>query len=211
MNVRHVKIPEFNLRKRVKPGAKIVVQGHPGDGKSWVVKDIFYTFQDTYPVARVWCGSESTKPFYTGFVPPIVVEDKYGEKSFKRAIARQVRVKRDGGDARTILCFDDVGEDSQIFNKRGSPFRLAFKNARNWGGVLVIVVVHSPTELTRLLRSTADFIFLFKSSSPQDSDDIFKFFGGAFENKQQFLQIYKATTGNHSCMVIDNSVQTGDI
>ena len=211
MNTHNIRIQEFNMRKRITPGSKIVVMGHPKSGKSWVVRHLFHTFQDTYPVARIWSGSESTQPFYTLFNPKIFVEHGYNEQSFKKAIARQVRVKRNGGDPRTIFCFDDVGEDSQIYNKRGSPFRLAFKNARNWGGVLIVVVVHSPTELTRLLRSTADFVFLFKSSSPQDSEDLYKFFGGSFESKQQFLQVYKATTGNHSCMVLDNSEQSRDI
>lgn len=205
-----VDIPLFKPREQIKknPSLKVLIIGHPGCGKSWLVKEFFYLGQDIYPVSRVWHGSEDTTSFYSSFTKSLYVSTEYTDRAFNHMIYRQKKVVNDKGNAKAIICFDDIGADPSIFNAKKSPFRVAAKNARNWGGVMLIFVIHHISEINRLIRSIPDFVFLFKTASREDVNDLFRFFGGAFENKRQFTAIYQQCTGEHKCMVIDLKSQS---
>lgn len=194
-------LPEFDLLNSMGGSQKIIVVGAPGQGKSWFVRDLMYTFSFDYPVAKIFSGSEIQKPFYRYFVDEHYIVPEYDAAEMKRFIHRQTIVSEEGGNSNAILVFDDCNKNPKIF--KSELFYELMQNSRHWGNKTIIAVQH-PRFIAKEIVAIASWIVLYKEDNDETVDQLYKLFGGATKSKKMFKELM-ASLQDHECIVINNA------
>ena len=210
-----LELKKFDLRE-IPDGAVCVIIGKRKTGKSFLLRDILYNKRD-FPVGQVICGSEMANPFYSHFIPPIVIHGEYKKSTVERFIERQrkLREKVRGGDrkfkkidSRAFLVMDDVSYDTSWL--KDQCIREIFMNGRHFD-INYYLIQHYPLGINPSLRTNIDYVFLMRENNTNNRRRIFENYAGIFPDFGTFCDALDHVTENYGCMVINNGSKSNDL
>ena len=111
-------------------GAKIVVIGKPGTGKTTLISSLLYAKKNIFPIGMVMSGTEDSNGYYKKIFPSTFVYNKLEEDKIEDFIKRQKIAKKHLHNPWAVLLLDDCTDDPKLFNK--PLFHGLYKNGRHW-------------------------------------------------------------------------------
>lgn len=198
----------------------IVLIGKKDTGKSFLVRDILYSTQASFPVGTVISGTEVANEFFQHMVPSKLIHDKYKPEIVMGAIKRQLSVKtarnedkkRRGGnsdiDPRAFLILDDCLYDASWIKEEST--RYIFMNGRHID-VMTIITMQYPLGITPNLRTNVDFVFILRENIFNNRKRIYDNYAGMFPTFEMFCQFMDQCTENFECLVIVNGTSSNKL
>lgn len=214
-----ISMQRFNLAW-IQDDATVVAIGKRNTGKSYVTRDILHSKRDL-PVGTVISPTEKVSPFFSSFVPHILIHSEVTEQRINSALARQdiavramrreqaVRAGGRGGvDPRAFLVLDDcLAENGWV---RSKPMRRVFMNGRHYKLFCLITMQYSlgvPPEL----RGNVDYVFIMREPLMTQRKRLYEHYAGMFRTFDVFCQVMDQCTSNYECIVINNRAQSNRI
>jgi len=197
----------------------IVLIGSRGTGKSTLIEDILYNFQDI-PVGTAISGTEIGNHFYEKHIPKMLIHHEYTSGVIQNVLLRQrqimnlrtTQMNQHGGrtniDARTFVIMDDCLYDDKW--TRDKLMRLIFLNGRHWK-VLLIITSQYVMGIPPILRSNIDYTFILRETSRSNREKIWKHYASVFQTFESFCEVLDQTTADYECMVINNVVKSNKL
>lgn len=207
---------KFFQPENIRPNSVIVFIGGRNTGKSFCMRDIMYFHRDI-PIGILVCPTNKFNGNFTGTIPEGCIYDIYPkeriEKLFQLQLNRANKLKRDPVkygdlDRRVIIALDDMG-----FNREWQKDQRILEimmNGRHPEITLFISLQYALT-LPPKFRTNFDYIFLFKHTMKSEKFRLFQYFGGMFDNFNDFEYYLNKMTEDYGCMVIDMRSRTNDI
>jgi len=201
---------EHDLYKKV-----IAVIGPRGSGKSTLIKDLLYQVKKI-PIGKVINGTERASPFYSDFVPDILIDTEWDlEKAedFKDRAEDLMELKRTNPKYKRVnthsffLLDDCLYDDSWPKTK---VMREIFMNGRHFH-ITFIVAMQTPLGLPPMLRDQIDYTFICGVSGNKNKEKIYENYVKGIENKRQFFKIVDNCTAGFNCLVIKNCAKATSI
>lgn len=227
MNKMNFQIKKFNMdmiRDRCEIDSRkspmIVVIGKKDTGKSFLVKDVLFNAQNSFPVGTVISGTEVANEFFQHMVPSKFIHDKYKPEIIMNTIKRQLAVKtrrnqdKSNGsgnsnvDPRAFLILDDCLYDSTWIREEST--RYVFMNGRHID-LMTIITMQYPLGITPNLRTNVDFIFILRETMINNRRRIYDNYAGMFPTFEMFCQFMDQCTENYECLVICNGVSSNKL
>lgn len=199
-------IPEFRIENTPRSSSWIIL-GPPGTGKSTFIENMVYYNKHKYPVGRVFVGAMDGYDHFKTIFPPLFVDNSYSEEAEKHYCDRQNLMILDNGkdapDNGAINILDDVSEDEKIFKK--PVIKALFKKgSRHWSNLILIGTQYS-IDFPPAVRNCASFVAVFRNDNQLKK--IYDNYAQAFGTYEEFCDIMKQVTGDHTCLIIDNLSQ----
>lgn len=203
------KIRKYNVQHMPVSCSWFVV-GAPGTGKSRFIADLAYKRRHVYPVGRVFCESEDSNGYYQQIFNPLYVSEKWDMEQQKDYIARQKMCKVDSNNGSSVNIIDDCSSDTKLY--RQPIVQSIFKNgSRHWND-LTIVGLQYLIDVPPGVRKSVSYVALFKETSNEEIEKMYKAFGGMFDSLKHFKEVFnEITKHDHTAMIIDKRTQTTDI
>lgn len=206
-------IREFNLAD-IPASATVILIGNPGSGKSSCVDNIAYAKRGTYPVARVFCGTESGYKKWCEIYHPLFVTNGYSEEELKEHVLRQKKLSMYYGDKHaanySLLVIDDVSDDPKLYKSK--IMRGIFKLGSQHWHQLVLMCTQYALDFPPDIRKSVSYVFLFFESNDIERKKLYNNFGGICGSYENFCDLMDGITGDYTAMVIKNrDVKTKNI
>uniref|UniRef100_A0A6C0J2R3 Uncharacterized protein n=1 Tax=viral metagenome TaxID=1070528 RepID=A0A6C0J2R3_9ZZZZ len=198
----------------------IVVIGKKDTGKSFLVRDILYEAQHSFPVGTVISGTEVANEFFQHMVPSKFIHDKYSPGIVMNVIKRQMNIKQKrnleknsrGGnsnmDPRAFLILDDCLYDASWIKEEST--RYVFMNGRHID-LMTIITMQYPLGITPNLRTNVDFVFILRENILGNRRRIYENYAGMFPTFEMFCTFMDQCTENFECLVICNNVSSNKL
>ena len=196
----------------------IVLIGRRETGKSFLVRDLLYHFQNI-PIGTVMSATEASNGFYGTIVPKLFIHEEYKSTLVENLLRRQRAVieqikkeeamyKKSSIDPRTFCILDDCLFDNSW--ARDKLMRMLFMNGRHWK-IMVIITMQYPLGMPPILRTNIDYTFILRENYLTNRDKIWRNYASMFPTLESFCQVMDQTTENYECMVIDNNVKSNKL
>jgi hypothetical protein len=218
-----LELKKFDMRSiTFKPdenkGPVIVLIGRRDTGKSYLVRDLLFHFQDI-PIGTVISGTEAGNGFYKTIVPKLFIHEEYNTILIENVLRRQKAVmkqvqkeielyKRSSIDPRAFVILDDCLYDSSW--TRDKLMRLLFMNGRHWKVMLVITLQYA-LGITPNLRTNIDFVFILREPYMTNRKRLFDNYCSMFPTFEAFNSVLDQTTENYECLVVNNNAKSNKI
>jgi len=192
----------------------IIVIGKKDTGKSFLVRDILFNCQASFPVGTVISGTEVANEFFQHMVPSKFIHDKYRPEIIMNVIKRQLNVKQNrnkdkqakGGssslDPRAFLILDDCLYDNSWIQQEST--RYVFMNGRHVD-LTTMITMQYPLGITPNLRTNVDFVFILRENILGNRRRIYENYAGMFPSFEMFCSFMDQCTENYECLVICNN------
>ena len=192
----------------------IIVIGKKDTGKSFLVRDILFNCQTSFPVGTVISGTEVANEFFQHMVPSKFIHDKYRPEIIMNVIKRQLNVKQNrnkdklskGGsssiDPRAFLILDDCLYDNSWIQQEST--RYVFMNGRHVD-LTTMITMQYPLGITPNLRTNVDFVFILRENILGNRRRIYENYAGMFPSFEMFCSFMDQCTENYECLVICNN------
>jgi hypothetical protein len=208
----NVQLKKFDM-SMIDDDKVIVCSGARGSGKSYLLRDLLY-HKKGIPVGTVISPTEEANKFFSDFVPPTFIHDKYTPELLDNVIKRQKMVtkkfqtgERDI-DRRAFLIMDDCLYDNKW--KNDENIRQIFMNGRHYK-ILYILTMQYVLGIPPTLRTNIDFTFIFRENIVANRKRLYDNFAGMFPSFETFCQVMDQCTENYECLVIHNSSKSNKI
>lgn len=206
LNLDKIRPSESSIREG-KGGSKIVIIGHPGSGKSLLIKSLLYAKKHIIPVGIVMSGTEDSNKFYSQIFPDLFIYDKYNKTVIEEFIKRQKLAKEELSNEWCVLIMDDITDDVRIFN---DPVIIGlYKNGRHWN-MLQILALQYALDVKPVIRTNIDGVFIFREPNLANREKIYKNYASIIPTFSLFSEIMNAITDDYSCLFIDNTATTNE-
>lgn len=212
--------------KDTKNGAKYIVIGAPGTGKSTIIKDIIYSKKHITPVGHIFSGTEDSNSFFSDFFNPnfIFTADDMMKYLEKRDILLKpnnpvVMFKKRQQLASKFLepinynpwaleVFDDCTSDSKYFKK--DIFQDLYKNGRHWR-MLHISSFQFCLDLPTSIRTNINGAFIMKEGNPKMRERLFDNYSDGGMDKYEFNYIMDSLTDNYCSMYVNKKAKSNKV
>jgi len=207
---RLIEIHELDLNKihplspdDLEHGAKCIVIGHPGFGKSRIVEHLMLYKSWICPVAQAYSGTETENHFYKNRMTPISVFNDLDLKQMEEFVKRQGLARQYLPNPWAFQVLDDCTDDPTKLKK--PPFPAYFRKGR-WWAMLHVEAVQYPMDIPPGQRSCVDYVFILANGIMNEREKLYEnFASGAIPTFQDFCDILDQCTENFSALVIDNT------
>jgi hypothetical protein len=205
-------------------GPVIVLIGRRDTGKSFLVRDLLYYYQDI-PVGTVISGTEEGNGFYGKMVPQMFIHNEYNSTIISNILQRQKKVMQTnqqqqaaaasstgqpggGIDTRCFVIMDDCLWDGKWTSDK--MIRLMFMNGRHWG-IMLIITMQYPLGIPPVLRTNIDYVFILREPYLANRRRIYENYAGMFNTFESFCQVMDQCTENYECLVINNNSKSNNL
>lgn len=211
-------IRRISFRPDENKGPVIVLIGRRDTGKTFLVKDILWHFQDI-PIGTVISGTEAGNGFYGQIVPKLFIHEEYNTVLIENILRRQRVVMRQmktdiqnygrcNMDPRTFLILDDCLYDNTW--SRDKMMRMLFMNGRHWK-IMLIITMQYPLGVPPNLRTNIDYVFILREPYLSNRKKIWENYASMFPNLESFATVMDQTTNDYDCLVINNNAKSNKI
>lgn len=214
----HVNLKRFEIKKAAQKTFNAVVIGKRNTGKSVLITEIlYYLTKQKVPRACVFSATEETNRTFCKYIPDsFIFDDSEVETRLEMIVEDQkaLFMKRELGqisadtDLRIVIVLDDIGYNKGAL--RSKIVKFIFMNGRHYD-IIVILAAQHVMQLTPDLRSNCDYVVCLKESNSTVMKNLYTNFFGIFEKPSHFKNAFDACTQNYGCMVLNNTIQTGDV
>ena len=187
-------------------GAKIVVVGKPGTGKSTLIKALLYAKKHIFPVGMAMSGSEDSNHCYSEIMPSTFVYNEYDEQKVTDFVKRQKLAGQHLVNPWAVLILDDCTDDPRIFNK---PLQQAlYKKGRHWK-MFYILSLQYAMDVKPSIRTNVDGIFILREPYLR-TEALYKNYASIIPDFTTFCELMDQLTDDYCALYIHNATQTND-
>lgn len=214
----HVNLKKFDLRKATQIAFNCVVIGKKNTGKSVLISEIlYYLTKQKVPRACVFSATEESNRFFCKHIPDtFIFDDSEVENRLEMIVQDQknLLMKKELGqisadtDLRIVIVLDDIGYNRGALKSKIVKF--IFMNGRHYDITLILALQHV-MQLTPDLRANCDYVICLKESNQRVLKNLYDNFFGIFDKQSHFKNAFAACTQNYGCMVLNNTIQTGNV
>lgn len=222
-----VELNRFNPEK-IHPGSICVFIGKRNTGKTFLTKDLLYHQRDI-PFGKVFSETDELNREYCTIIPKSFITKNYKPETIQKIFDTQKEkidkklndlmdefpgvaekdlidkyIKTDISNYAFVLLDDCLADKNW---KNDKTIKQIFYNGRHYN-IFFLLTMQIPLGIPPNLRSNIDYVFLTFTNNNQDIEKLFRCYGGAFRNLEEFKTILNRCTENYSCMVIDNSTNS---
>lgn len=196
------------FREKTQGGAKLVVIGKPGTGKSILIASLFYAKKHIFPVAMVMNGTEESTQFYSDFIPSTFIFNSYDEDQVKKFIQRQKISKMHIKDFPwAFLLLDDCTDEPAIFRK---PIQQGlYKRGRHWK-MLYILSLQYCMDVRPVIRTNVDGVFILREANLRNRKTMYENYAGIIPSFALFCEILDEITDDYTALYIHNTTKTNN-
>ncbi|NDE13726.1 AAA family ATPase [bacterium] len=183
-------------------GAKIVVIGKPGTGKTTLITSLLYEKRGIFPVTMIMSGTEDSNGHYKKIVPSVFVYNKLEEKKIEDFVVRQKIAKKHLENPWAILLLDDCTDDPKLFNK--PLFQGLYKNGRHWK-VFFILSLQYCMDIKPVIRTNVDGVFILRETNLRNRKSLWENYAGVIPDFSMFCSIMDQLTSEYTALYIHNA------
>jgi hypothetical protein len=211
-----IKLKKFNMNM-IKNTEVCVFIGKRNTGKSFCLKDLLYHHQDI-PVGTVISSTEEANRFFGDFVPPLFIHGDFDPEILENFIQRQraLKEKKEKDPYRykemnphAFLVFDDLMYAANKWIRDENVTRI-FMNGRHYK-ILFLLTMQYPLGIPPALRTSIDWIFIFRESYVKNRQRLYENYAGMFPSFDVFCQVMDQMTEDFGCLVIHNSARSNKL
>jgi energy-coupling factor transporter ATP-binding protein EcfA2 len=221
-----IQLEEFDVQKIIKDDPDptkriyptILIVGPRGCGKTTLVKDLMGRLGTVAKQMVTFSKTELINEVYTNIMPNMLINDKPDPIIFARINERQgeyirkINKKNPGfsqNEERFVVVLDDCIETTKDSWTKDQALGGFFTLGRH-SKLIIVVVVHSIKSVPPMLRTNADFVFIYKTGNLLEKKKIKEEFISAFD-KKEFDPIFEKYTDNYKCIVVNNTAKENDM
>ena len=195
----------LNFGKESQGGHKIVIIGKPGVGKSTFISALMKSKSKLVPVTVALNGTEASTGFYRDRIPELFVYDEYDETVIKNVAVRQKQARRTLENPWLMLIVDDCTEDPKVLNT--PAVHDLFKNGRHYKMLFVLSLQYA-LDVKPGIRACIDIVIIFRETREDTRRKLYTNFASVIGSYATFCAAMDALTGNHTALVINNTVDS---
>ena len=183
-------------------GAKIVVIGKPGTGKSTLIASMLHAKKHIYPVGEVQSGTEDSNGFYGQIFPKSAIHESLDLSKIEDFIKRQKIAKTHLVNPWNILLLDDCTDDPSVLKR--PLFQAIFKNGRHWKMWFILSLQYC-MDVLPVIRTNVDFTFILRETNLRNRKSLYENYAGIIPDFSIFCDIMDQLTDDYSALVINNT------
>jgi hypothetical protein len=183
-------------------GAKMVIIGKPGTGKSTMIASLLYAKKNIFPVGEVQSGTEDSNGFYGQIFPKSVIHDSLDISKIEDFIKRQKIAREHLENPWSILLLDDCTDDPSVLKK--PLFQGIFKNGRHWKMWFILSLQYC-MDVLPVIRTNVDFTFILRETNLKNRKALYENYAGIIPDYSIFCDIMDQITDDYTALVINNT------
>ena len=201
---------------RMKKHKIILIIGPQYSGKSWLLKDLLYYVNISFPV--IVNPNEFATGFFGSILPKQCKKETLDNDWLEHFCGRQRQLldfnkqKRRNLDCGAGLILDHFTGDltRKLKWHLNDYFKFLFQSGKD-AGITLVVTSPYPLKLPPDYLASVDYVFMLRESNKVNKQSLFKMFGGMFGTYENFEDIFDQCTVNYRALVIDRTKRTSEI
>ena len=189
-------------------GAKIVVIGKPGTGKTTLISSLLYAKKNIFPIGMVMSGTEDSNGYYKKIFPSTFVYNKLEESKIEDFIKRQKIAKKHLHNPWAVLLLDDCTDDPKLFNK--PLFHGLYKNGRHWK-MWYILSLQYCMDIKPVIRTNIDGTFILREPNLKNRRNLWENYASIIPDFSLFCTILDQITDDYTALYINNTNQSNKL
>ncbi len=192
-----------------KGGARYIVAGSSGRGKTYIMRSLIFAKKHIIPVAFVVSENEDVNNNYKKIIPNLFIATENSPEIAKNMIDRQKTACSNLPNANPLCLFvaDDCMNDKKQFKDKNHI--ALFKSSRQLKMLYLLSCQYS-LDLPPELRSNITGIFICRENRKEALEKIYRTFGGPIPDLDTFTQLIDQITTDYCALYIDLSSITDD-
>lgn len=189
-------------------GAKIVIIGKPGTGKTTLISSLLYAKKHIFPIGLVMSGTEDSNGYYKKIFPSTFVYNKLEEEKIQHFIKRQKISKQHLHNPWAVLLLDDCTDDPKIFNK--PLFHSLYKNGRHWK-MWYILSLQYCMDIKPVIRTNIDGTFILREPNLKNRRNLWENYASIIPDFSMFCDIMDQITDDYTALYVHNTNQSNNL
>lgn len=217
-----VRIKELDLStlhpmndKHLKGGAKYIVIGAAGSGKSELLKMLLYCKKHILSVGHVFSGTEEVNRFFETFIPELFIYngleiEELGnvDKFVKRQKIARKYLEKAGFNQWGFEIIDDCTSDTKFLKK--PIIKDIYKNSRHYCSYHILSLQYA-MDIDSSIRTNVNGVFIFRESRKDMREKLFKYYASCIPTQSEFNQIMDELTEDYTCVYIDYTSKSNNM
>ena len=192
----------------LRPYRIILCVGKRGTGKSVLLQDLMYHIRANVDICCAMSPTQENLTNYEKLMPRSFVHERFEEPTLTALVAHQRAVARKQEPYRILVVLDDLMYDKSVL--KATCIREIFMNGRHLR-ITLINAMQYVMDMSPDLRSQIDYVFALRENIIANRKKLYNFFFGMFPTFDEFEKVMNACTGDHDCLVMDNTIGSNNI
>jgi len=214
--VKDFEVKKFDIEKLIyKKNPTILIMGKRGSGKTTLVKDIIhknihkYINNDNIIFASTGRGDNFGEYKIDNIMKNNIIQTEYNEDILKEYLNKKMIDIKENIRENTYVIFDDVIYSNKVVKTDKFLQDLQLNNRHYL--ITSIFTQQYPIKFPIEFQMNFDYIILVGDDFISNLRKIYDYYAGIFPSFDSFRQIHRELTEDHRCMIIDNTIRSGDI